>query len=112
RDAPRIAVAVGDDLVTESHQFVPGGRNLVGRLLEGVNQIPDDRLQVALEEDPVEVSFIRAEIDERLDVVLAQPIDVEPLAEVHEGSLGGEGAHQARLGYLSDIGGVSAVDSG
>ncbi len=108
-DAPGLA-AVGDDLVAQSDQLIPGFWNLVACVGKRLNGIPNERLGVALEVDAVHVAVVRGLVGPCRAVVRCDLVGVDPLAQIHEIALLGERVHETGLGDLGDIRRVATFD--
>jgi hypothetical protein len=102
-DAPRGA-AVGDDLVAQGEQVVPGLRDLVAGLVEVVLRVPDHRLEVDVGREAPVLALVLGQAD----VVRAEQIlelaDVEAeVLERHDRPGLGLSGDTTRLGHERDV---------
>src|SRR5262249_51983687 len=110
-DAPRRGAGAGD-LLGERVEVVPGLRDLVAALLEGLGVVPAEPLGGGLDEDADLLAVDLGELGPVVGVPLAHLALVEHGREVDQLALAPELRHLARAGQAGRVGRVAAGDAG
>ena len=112
-DAERMA-AVGDDLVGEGDELVPGLGNRVALGREGLDRVPDHRLDVGLGRDAPDVVALAGEADGRREfsLELRGAIGAHDRGDVLDLALLGVREHAGRLRQRRHVRRAAALDPG